>query len=637
MKSQRVLLSIGCNEYQSLGKLSGAESDATKIHLELTETKLGCIEPEHSLLVLSPTLSDVRATLEQLQDRFKEIESLTIFFAGHGGVVNGTYYLCMCDTRNDRMSTTGLALSHVFEFINEIKAAHCNLIIDACEAGGMISDMGTLLKPEIVGKARSCGVSIFVSSASDQAASEDNSGGWGTTAILRVLSGEVDTGSRAPFLDLLDIGRAAAQYVATTSAGRQLPSVWGMNLYGPMPIYGNPHAVDKTPNSLLQITGISPTSTTGMVIGASSSELLGLMFAPASELTPEKLYGKMFQSTEHLEKIPGATATFIESVWRSLGTSVKKQENSFAHIELTATCIALLLRSVPDDKDSAICVRNLAEDIFVELHAVLEGIVDFLKENPKGLCRHGIPDLFYLPQRISRILGWIGAGLFIAKQYGLDVTVIRDLSAKFSRYIADHYAASAVGMSESETPFLAAFLLSSVEHGDTEICEQIISSFYNALIESDGALARADLSSNKVFGYLRARENNNLPSQREFSSHPSESLAFVLLMGEVLSLQDLIDFNLEHLDHSHLNIFIPNDHSQFSLPCIENGLNHVFQIGHGVWGVSDLVSRWRTSCAPQFASDTSLRFAEVKVGALCSSLIFPNRVPWFLFVGTGVD
>lgn len=41
MKSQRVLLSIGCNEYQSLGKLSGAESDATKIHLELTETKLG--------------------------------------------------------------------------------------------------------------------------------------------------------------------------------------------------------------------------------------------------------------------------------------------------------------------------------------------------------------------------------------------------------------------------------------------------------------------------------------------------------------------------------------------------------------------------------------------------------------------
>ncbi|MVW88583.1 caspase family protein [Pseudomonas sp. PB101] len=635
--SKRVLLSIGCNEYLSLGKLTGAEVDAKKIHSELTESTLSCIKPEHSFLVLSPSLNDIRATLEDLQDRFEEIESLTIFFAGHGGVVNGTYYLCLCDTRNDRMSTTGLALSHLFEFINEIKAAHCNLIIDACEAGGMISDMGTLLKPEVIGKARSCGVSIFVSSASDQAASEDNAGGWGTTAILRILRGEIDTGSRAPFLDLLDIGRAAAQYVAVTSAGKQLPSVWGMNLYGPMPVFGNPHAVDRTPNSLLQITGISPTSAAGVVIGNRSSELLGLMFAPASELTPEKLYEKMFQSMEHLEKIPGAAATFIESVWRSLEDSVRKQTNSFAHIEFTATCISLLLPSVPRDLNSAVCVRNLAKDLFFELHDVLVSVLAALETNPKSLCRHGIPDLFYLPQRITRILGWIGAALYIAKQYSLEIAEIKKLGVKFGQYISDHYAASATGMSESETPFLAAYLLTANESGNTEICEQIISSLYNALIENDGALARADLPPNNVLGYLRARACNDLETQRKFSSHPSESLAFVLLMGEVLSLQDLINYNLELLDHSHLHVFIPNDHTQFSLPCIENGLNHVFQIGHGVWEVKDLVSRWRTSCLPQLALDVSLKLPEVKIGALCSAFLFPNRVPWFLFMGTPLD
>lgn len=635
--SKRVLLSIGCNEYLSLGKLTGAEVDAKKIHSELTASTLSCIKPEHSFLMLSPSLNDIRAALEDLQDRFEEIESLTIFFAGHGGVVNGTYYLCLCDTRNDRMSTTGLALSHLFEFINEIKAAHCNLIIDACEAGGMISDMGTLLKPEVIGKARSCGVSIFVSSASDQTASEDNAGGWGTTAILRILRGEIDTGSRAPFLDLLDIGRAAAQYVAVTSAGKQLPSVWGMNLYGPMPVFGNPHAVDRTPNSLLQITGISPTSAAGVVIGNRSSELLGLMFAPASELTPEKLYEKMFQSMEHLEKIPGAAATFIESVWRSLEDSVRKQANSFAHIEFTATCISLLLPSVPRDVNSAVCVRNLAKDLFVEMHDVLVSVLAALETNPKSLCRHGIPDLFYLPQRITRILGWIGAALYIAKQYSLEIAEIKELGVKFSQYISDHYAASATGMSESETPFLAAFLLTANENGDTEICEQIISSLYNALIENDGALARADLPPSNVLGYLRARACNDLETQREFSSHPSESLAFVLLMGEVLSLQNLINYNLELLDHSHLHVFIPNDHTQFSLPCIENGLNHVFQIGYGVWEVKDLVSRWRTSCLPQLALDVSLKLPEVKIGALCSAFLFPNRVPWFLFMGTALD
>lgn len=635
--SQRVLLSIGCNDYQSLGKLTGAEVDANRIHSELTTSTLSCIRPEHSFLVLSPSLNDIRAALEELQDRFKEIESLTIFFAGHGGVVNGTYYLCLCDTRSDRMSTTGLALSHLFEFINEIKAAHCNLIIDACEAGGMISDMGTLLKPEVIGKARSCGVSIFVSSASDQAASENNAGGWGTTAILQILRGEIDTGSRAPFLDLLDIGRAAAQNVAVTSAGKQLPSVWGMNLYGPMPIFGNPHAVDATPNSLLQITGISPTSAAGVVIGNRSSELLGLMFAPASELTPEKLYEKMFQSMEQLEKIPGAAATFIESVWRSLEVSIRKQVNSFAHVELTATCISLLLPSVSYDVGSKNCVRSLAKDLFIELHDALACIVEMLKENPKSLCRHGMPDLFYLPQRISKILGWIGAALYIAKQYNLDIAELRALGIKFNGYVSDHYAASATGMSESEIPFLAAFLLTANEHGDTEICELIISSLYNALIENDGALARSDLTPKNVLSYLRARASNDLEAQREFSSHPSESLAFVLLMGEVLSLQDLINYNLEYLDHSHLNVFIPNDHTQFSLPCIENGLNHVFQIGHGVWEVKDLVSRWRTSCAPQLALDASLKTAEVKIGALCSAFIFPNRIPWYLFMGTALD
>ncbi|MBD9439412.1 caspase family protein [Pseudomonas sp. PDM04] len=633
----RVLLSIGCNDYQNMNKLAGAETDANNIHSELTASALSCIKPEHSLLVLSPSLNDIREALEELQDRFNEIESLTIFFAGHGGVVNGSYYLCMCDTRNDRMSTTGLALSHLFEFINDIKAAHCNLIIDACEAGGMISDMGSLLKPEVIGKARSCGVSIFVSSASDQVASEDNSGGWGTTAILQILRGEADTGCRAPFLDLLDIGRAAAQNVSINSAGKQLPSVWGMNLYGPMPIFGNPHAATSIPSSLLQVTGISPTSIAGMVIGNRSSEVLGLMFAPASELTPEKLYDKLIQSIEPLEKIPGAAATFVESVWRSLEVSIKRQPNSFARVELTATCMSFLLSSATVDASSKNCIRRLAEDLFIEMHDVLQRIVDMLEENPKSLCRHGIPDLFYLPQRITRVLGWIGTAFYIAKQYGLDTAKLRGLAIKFNIFVADYYAASATGMSESEIPFLAVFLLTAKELGETEICELIISSLYNALIENEGALARPDLAPRDVLSYLHARAVNNLEAQRNLSSHPSESLAFVILMGEVLSLQDLINFNLELLDHSHFYMFIPNDHAQFSFPCVENGLNHVFQIGHGVWEVKDLVSRWRASCFPQLARDESLKITEVTIGALCSALIFPNRVPWYLFIGTALD
>jgi hypothetical protein len=271
------------------------------------------------------------------------------------------------------------------------------------------------------------------------------------------------------------------------------------------------------------------------------------------------------------------------------------------------------------------------------MHVVLADKVEMLQKKPKSLCHHGMPDLFYLPQRISRVLGWCGAALYIAKQYGLDITELKEIGVKINQYIVDYYAASAAGMSESETPFWAIFLLTANVYGENEISEQIVSSLFNSLIENGGALAKADLPPSDVLDYLQARANNDEGALMGFSAHPSESLAFVLLMGEVLSLQDLINFNLEYLDYSHLNIFIPNDYTQFSLPCIENGRNHVFQIGHGVWQVQDLVSRWRTSCAPQLASDASLKILEVKIGALCSALIFPNRIPWYLFMGTALD
>ncbi|MNJ62852.1 hypothetical protein D3C77_587070 [compost metagenome] len=89
----------------------------------------------------------------------------------------------------------------------------------------MVSNLGILLKPEVIGKAKTFGVSFFVSSAADQYAGETSRGGYGTLALLKVLDGEIDTGSRARMLDLLDIGRPAAQYVAEQTQGGQMPSV----------------------------------------------------------------------------------------------------------------------------------------------------------------------------------------------------------------------------------------------------------------------------------------------------------------------------------------------------------------------------------------------------------------------------
>lgn len=366
MMSARVLLSIGCDDYQHMQKLGGAEVDASSIHKELTSGELSCIRPEDAYLLKSPTKDQLGGALLNLQDQYGEIESFTIFFAGHGGEANDSYFLCLSDSRADRLSTTGFALSHLFEYLNELKAAHCNVIIDACNAGGMVSNLNILLKPEMMGKAKTFGVSFFVSSASDQYASENNHGGFGTVAILKVLRGEIDTGSRAPYLDLVDIGRPAAEHVTDITAGKQMPSVWGVNLYGHMPLFGNPHASETPTSSLLAITGILPSSPAGRAISDHAAALYTLMFAPEHELSPEKLFPVLSRFVQRLDTIPGAAGIFIEGIWRSLEKSARRQANSFAHIELSATCISLLLASSQRDENSAICIAGLAHEVVDE-------------------------------------------------------------------------------------------------------------------------------------------------------------------------------------------------------------------------------------------------------------------------------
>lgn len=632
MMGARVLLCIGCDNYQSpsLSQLSGAEHDALSIHSALSIGPLSRIQSEDAYLLRSPVRSQLDATLLEIQDKYDEIDSFTLFFAGHGGEANDSYFLCLSDTRADRLSTTGFALSRLFEYFNELKAAHCNVIIDACHAGGMVSNLGILLKPEVIGKAKTFGVSFFVSSAADQYASETSRGGCGTLALLKVLSGEIDTGSRAGMLDLLDIGRPAAQLVSEQTRGGQMPSVWGVNLYGHMPLFGNPHASDNPASSLLGITGISPASPAGQAISAHSAELYKLMFAPEHELTADKLFPVLSTCVDRLADIPNAAGAFIGGIWQSLEKGAGRHTNSFSRIELSATCAALLLQSSQKDNASRDCILGLAHEIVKEIEYRLWDIVIGLRENPCSLSRHGIPDLFYLPQRISRILGWAGAAVHLARELGINDANLREALEQMSAPLVEHYASACAGMSEDEAPYWAAFLTAIKTDDANGLGELVVSTLINALVEHDGRLAQPLLSAENVFGYLKARADKDPAELKRLSSSPSETLALVLLISRRHSLEEELDYNLASLDHAHLNIFLPQSYLEFSQPFVGNGINHVFQIGQKVWTVADVVQRWEEVCRPQMLQDTSLQNPATRIGAICASLIFPDRVPWFL-------
>jgi len=626
---RNLLLCIGCNDYIFVDSLWGAENDAKNIYNQLVLSDYGVYQEEDSVLLLSPDLNGFRVALSELQECEGPIQSVTIYFAGHGAARNGSYYLCVNDSRSDRLSTTAMALSYIFELFNELKVSHYNILIDACEAGGMVESLGVLLKAEVIGRAKSSGFTIFVSSASDQYASEDSNGGFGTSAILRVLRGEIDTGARGDYLDLLEVGRFAAKLVADDTNGSQNPSVWGMNLYGVFSFSINPYAENGQNFSVFKLTGISPGSPAGKVISEGAAEVAALMFVPPRQLSMEKILAAVRPQVIRLSEIPGAPSKFVVGLWWSLRDSVRAQENSYAYAEFLALSIVLLLPTAVSDEESSSCIAGFAEKLCEELASLTNSLALELEGDSKVLFRNGIPDLFYMPLRLARILGWAAAAEYISRELGLELDGHGNNVAKISRVLVDKYASVVSGMSESEAPFWSIYLSVWGADKESELPEIVVGMLYSSLVMCHGALASSDLESSRVLEYLNLRALGE-EGIYKFSGHPSETLALVMLVSKFMGLDDVVDEDLVSLDHASLHVFIPTSYSDFAEGYVRHGRNHVFQIGHGIWCVNDFVNRWADVCSRQLACDEALGIKSVRIGALCSALTHADRVPWFV-------
>jgi uncharacterized caspase-like protein len=90
----RALLAIGCRDYEdemSFDPLDGADTDAERIFGTLVEGTAHYDEA-HSRKLISPTVAEIREALTGLYD-IGEVDVISFFFAGHGAVEAGIYYL----------------------------------------------------------------------------------------------------------------------------------------------------------------------------------------------------------------------------------------------------------------------------------------------------------------------------------------------------------------------------------------------------------------------------------------------------------------------------------------------------------------------------------------------------------------
>jgi hypothetical protein len=568
----------------------------------------------------------------------QQVETFTFFFAGHGGVSRGSYYLCVKDTVSTRLATRALSLSQLFQILNETNPLQCNIILDSCQSGGLISDLPTVLKPELLGASNTSGISIFASSASNEYSSDTALGGLGTVQLLRVLRGEITVQTHYPYLDLIEAGRVAAEFIYEESKtlvkqnpdlSLQTPTVWGMNLYGRSRFSQNPLYDRKHPSSLQDVVTISAASPAGLVIKESAERIWGLYYTDPNNVNLRDVFRTLETITTKLPTEQDVMR-FVTGIATTLRARSEHSNDLFAKTQLTACCISLLLQFCRKDGCTEVAVKELAELLTLDLGAALTELSDNMRENDRCLAFEGLSDFFYLPLRISKILGWASALLIIKESLGHSLKETKELDSSLVTVIIQTYEECLDLITEEQTPYALTFLYAALQFDMHDEGEVVFSRIANEIFSSKARIARSHLDPTKVFNFLEQKANGGSNEDNDLFAHPSEALAAILIMAKAYDLPDNIDPYLRILDHTPFLVFLPEDHADFAQEVIRAGRNHNFQIGHGIWEVGDFIERWNEVCLRQLEEDVSLRASSVQIGALCSSLLFPDRNPWFL-------
>ena len=153
--------------------------------------------------------AELRATLAGA----KTSETVFVFFAGHGAVVNDDYFFIAHDTDVNDIASTGVPLSLIKKLFDRCKSKRAFLWLDFCHSGGIVArnlqDEVSLIERQLK-VVQGEGKVIIAACTKEQSAYESSAIGHGffTDALLRGLKGEaksaqneVTAGSLYDFID----------------------------------------------------------------------------------------------------------------------------------------------------------------------------------------------------------------------------------------------------------------------------------------------------------------------------------------------------------------------------------------------------------------------------------------------------
>ena len=621
--SSRALIAIGCNAYDYLGQLSGAEADAKNVFATLMRPEVGDYDSNRSRLLLSPTHAEIRHALTVVLFEGDPLDTLTLSFAGHGAVGAGSFYMAARDSKAQALSATALPLADLLRMVAEAAPKQTYLFIDACQSGGLISDLNVILKSEVMGELGTPGVTLVATAASNQLAYEEGGHGIGTTALLDCVRGDLFLQDATPALDLVEIGRAVSERVS--SHGGQTPVVWGLNLYGPSSFCRNPHAGSGNA-PLRSVLAGWPDAGSMAAIRAGLPQLWEPYAAIPARWNARAFLDRLDPILAGLGTEPHVPVGLVGRLEEAFAVRAREATDRFREIEVRAACAVALL---PRSDDPAVETQLLAacNGLADMTEAAIADVVAAIDGFQFSLITGGIGELYWLPIRLSKLLGWAGFAVHARRFMGQDCQrAVSRLEDLYTRIFAT-YSLSLVSMSDCQAPYILTALTALKQVDLVEAGERLLGHMFSSAVGCRGHVARGDLNAAKVLSYLVARGNSLDEPNFDLVAQPTELTTMLLRCSRLFNLSHEFDKSLETLDHLQLNAYLPENYLTFGQEQISGGLNAMFQIGHDIWRVTELERAWPHCPAPNGPGQA--------MTAILAALLFPDRTPWFLLPNTG--
>lgn len=611
-----ILLSVGCDRYSSVTRLRSAEADAKRIYGHLTAGAAAMYGAEASTLLLSPNKLKIDNCFADLLKAHKGPDVFALYFAGHGTVVDGSFYLCPSNVSIDAVSVTAINIATVLRAICELRPRHAYVIVDACFSGGMALDLSTVLRGEVLAQSPEFGLSVL---AASRLALETSESGLFTELFAKVLDGELVVRRDAPYLELGEIMRALP-IAARPQLREQLPNFWELNLTGPDAFCRNP-AYDAA--TLKSDTAFGSIRASG---GASrmAPELATRLWQAYLDM-PEFDREKLATLFAELAAIPGASLSpALEAIAGNFIDRTWEHDDLFATLELRSAVIQALLPQVDKQMGAREALQSQIAKFLSELEDGLRQLGDALdRDRYTLLSRPGGPaDLYYLPLRLAEVLGTIGLVLLMRDVAPEDTGWLHAITKK----LLTLYGESIVAVGEDQAPGLFLFFAGCKKATWVDEAEEVAGHLYRDISDHFGRVLINDPEPTDVIDYLELRRENPIEKDAPFLQKPSELLSVILLGAAAFELDEAIDEGLIELDHQGFAFFVPSTYQSFYQTRMEDGLSIVFRVGQNVWSLKDMRRIWREDVLPHVAQAMPSNDRALQNAAMILSFFLPDRL-----------